>query len=152
MNSKDNLFTSKIEEMHDKFGVTDWVMDQMGDGNYDTIRKFIEFRIDTQLHEELEETSMAAHNGEPEEIVDGLVDILVFALGTLDLLGVDSKLAWRRVMDANLAKEVGIKPGRPNPFGLPDLVKPEGWVGPIHGDNHGILDRVYAEERKIYDH
>ena len=38
-----------------------------------------------------------------------------------------------------MAKEPGVKPGRPNPFGLPDLIKPEGWQGPNHEDNHGNL-------------
>ncbi len=41
-----------------------------------------------------------------------------------------------------MAKERGIKPGRPNPLGLPDLMKPEGWVAPSHEGNHGIMDRI----------
>ena len=36
-------------------------------------------------------------------------------------------------------KEPGIKEGRPNPLGLPDLKKPEGWTAPEHTTNHGKL-------------
>ena len=55
-------------------------------------------------------------------------------------LQIDGKLddeAWNQVLSANMAKEPGVKPGRPNPFGLPDLLKPNGWIGPDHEGNHG---------------
>ena len=147
MRSHHNI--KKIEDMHDKFGVTDWVTAKMKDGDYETLKRFIEFRIDTQLREELEETSEAVSQGNAEEIVDGLIDILVFAYGTLDVLAVDADEAFDRVTRANMAKEPGIKPGRPNPWGLPDLVKPEGWVAPDHEDNHGILDIIYKDESEL---
>jgi hypothetical protein len=38
-----------------------------------------------------------------------------------------------------MSKEPGIKEGRPNPLGLPDLVKPEFWQAPTHKDNLGDL-------------
>jgi len=38
-----------------------------------------------------------------------------------------------------MTKEVGIKASRPNPLGLPDLIKPEGWQPPSHQGNHGLL-------------
>jgi hypothetical protein len=41
-------------------------------------------------------------------------------------------------------KEVGIKASRPNPLGLPDLIKPEGWVAPVHSDNVGMLNKIYG--------
>jgi len=40
-------------------------------------------------------------------------------------------------------KQVGIKASRPNPLGLPDLIKPEGWVGPDHTGNHGLLTKAF---------
>ena len=43
---------------------------------------------------------------------------------------------------ANLSKEVGVKPERPNPMGLPDLIKPKDWEGPDHSDNHGKLNNI----------
>lgn len=74
-----------------------------------------------------------------EEIVDGLIDICVVAIGTLDAFGVDANKAWDRVYKANMRKEVGTKDSRPNPLGLPDLVKPKGWRNPSHKNNHGLL-------------
>ena len=75
------------------------------------------------LTEEFAETMDAYLQGDPEEMIDGLIDIMVIATGTLDIAGVDANKAWDAVMGANLAKKVGIKPGRPNPLGLPDLIK-----------------------------
>ena len=69
--------------------------------------------------------------------MDGLIDLCVFAVGTLDVFNVDANDAWDRVYQANIAKDVGVKEGRPNPFGLPDLIKPAGWKAPSHDGNHG---------------
>ena len=45
-----------------------------------------------------------------------------FAIGTLDAFGVDGQMKLGdAVHNANMAKEPGVKEGRPNPFGLPDL-------------------------------
>lgn len=127
-----------IEKMHAKFNVQD-VVDKMDD---EQLRSFLSFRIGC-IKEELDETSDAFMQGNAEEVVDGLIDIMVFTLGTLDLFDVDAKQAWKEVMNANLAKEVGIKPGRPNPYGLPDLVKPDGWVAPTHKHNHGAIGVMF---------
>lgn len=126
-----------INEMHTKFGVRDSVK------NFDSVmlRTFLRFRLDF-LHEELGETEKAAEAGKPldsEEVVDGLIDLCVVAIGTLDALGVDPYKAWDEVHKANMSKEVGVKPTRPNPLGLPDLIKPEGWVAPSHKGNYGDL-------------
>ena len=128
-----------IHDMHTKFGVRDAVE------KFDSVmlRTFLRFRLDF-LHEELGETEKAAQSGIPldqEEIVDGLIDLCVVAIGTLDALGVDPHKAWNEVHKANMTKEVGVKPSRPNPLGLPDLIKPEGWVGPSHDGNYGHLTK-----------
>ena len=103
----------------------------------DKLKKYLEFRINF-LQEELDETQRAAFIYEdPEEIVDGLIDLCVVAIGTLDAFGVDANAAWDEVLKANMAKEVGVKPERPNPLGLPDLMKPEGWQPPSHEGNTG---------------
>ena len=127
-----------IENMHHKFGVYDAI-----DGLDDTkLREFLKFRVSC-IREELEETEAAVGNRDAEEVVDGLIDIMVFTLGTLDLFGVDATKAWKQVMNANIAKEVGVKEGRPNPYGLPDLVKPDGWTGPSHAHNHGTIGVLF---------
>jgi predicted HAD superfamily Cof-like phosphohydrolase len=138
-------------DMHDKFGVHDAV-DALDN---DKLLKFVEFRIKF-LEEELNEAKAAfaklselqdaqlpdeTHDklvtDNAEDIVDAMVDLCVVAIGTLNAMNVDAYEAWERVHTANMAKEVGIKASRPNPLGLPDLIKPEGWVGPQHRDNIG---------------
>ena len=135
-----------INEMHTKFGVRDAVK------NFDSVmlRTFLRFRLDF-LHEELGETENAAETGKPidsEEVVDGLIDLCVVAIGTLDALGVDPHKAWDNVLAANMAKEVGIKPERPNPLGLPDLIKPADWKAPSHQGNHGIIANSFSDKIK----
>lgn len=130
--SKD--WVQDIAEMHDKYGVHEWVRNATDD----QLRKFVEFRMGF-IKEEFDETLNAMLTRDSEEMVDGLIDLCVVAIGTLDAFGVDAHQAWDRVHAANMAKEVGVKPERPNPLGLPDLIKPQGWVGPDHSDNHGYL-------------
>jgi predicted HAD superfamily Cof-like phosphohydrolase len=144
-------------EMHAQFGVNEAV-DKLGRLQLLT---FLKFRLDF-LQEELNEARLAydvlallpnnlsskddvlkAGNTAAEDVVDAMIDLCVVAIGTLDLFQVDAYEAWDRVHVANMSKEVGIKPGRPNPLGLPDLIKPPGWVGPTHADNVGILPRLY---------
>jgi predicted HAD superfamily Cof-like phosphohydrolase len=105
------------------------------------LKAFLQFRINF-LQEELDELKKAAPENQPndaEEIVDALIDLCVVAIGTLDLFEVDSYKAWNEVLLANLNKKVGRKESRPNPWGLPDLIKPEGWKAPSHEGNHGTL-------------
>lgn len=126
-----------IEQMQDKFGTLDWVFDNKKD--VDKLKSFLRFRIEF-LQEELDETRNAYKVMDAEEIVDGLIDLCVVAIGTLDAFGVDAYKAWDEVLKANMTKNVGVKEGRPNPLGLPDLMKPEGWKAPSHEGNHGILN------------
>ena len=62
------------------------------------------------------------------EILDGLVDLVYFALGTAVAYGVDFDEAWRRVHAANMAK---LGPdGRPIYRSDGKVTKPEGWRPP----------------------
>jgi hypothetical protein len=136
--SKD--WVQDINKMHEKYGVRPVVekMDRLD------LRTFLNFRVKF-LNEELDETKLAANNAgyiDEEEVVDGLIDLCVVAIGTLDAFGVDPYKAWDAVLEANMNKEVGIKETRPNPLGLPDLIKPEGWVAPSHKGNHGDLKKI----------
>jgi predicted HAD superfamily Cof-like phosphohydrolase len=125
-------WVNDMNSMHVKYGVHGSV-DKM---DKEKLQAFLDFRLNF-LEEELNETRAAAQNGDAEEIVDGLIDLCVVAIGTLDAFEVDAHKAWDEVLKANMAKEVGVKEGRPNPLGLPDLVKPKGWVGPSHEGNTG---------------
>lgn len=105
------------------------------------LKEMLEFRW-RFLSEELTEMANAIGHGDAEGVVDALVDLVVVAVGTLDLYGVDGPKAWRAVHEANMNKEPGIKASRPNKLGLPDLIKPPGWVAPDHEGNHGRLDEA----------
>ena len=109
--------------------------------NPEKLRDFLKFRINF-LQEELDETRKAYMTKDNEEIVDGLIDLCVVAIGTLDAFDIDANKAWDAVLKANMNKEVGRKETRPNPLGLPDLVKPEGWEAPSHEGNHGKLNDI----------
>jgi hypothetical protein len=138
--SKD--WVADIHSMHDKFGVHTWVKEQVETGNFEKLLKFLEFRIKF-LYEELDETTdLGVMDRNSEEIVDGLIDLCVVAIGTLDAFNVDANKAWDAVHDANMAKVPGVKKERPNPLGLPDLMKPEGWVAPSHEGNHGLFNAI----------
>lgn len=99
------------------------------------------------LAEEMAETMSAFAEMDAEEWVDGHIDVIVIALGNLHLAGVDIERAWSEVVRANMSKVRGIKAGRENSGGF-DVMKPEGWVGPSHKDNHGVLDEVFDETKK----
>lgn len=128
-----------MEEMHSKYGVHEWVKKTIASGDTEKLKAFLNFRIKTMLNEEFNETVTALENGDAEELVDGLIDLCVIAIGTLDAFGVNAEKAWNEILRANMSKDVGVKATRPNPLGLPDLIKPEGWTGPDHSDNHAIL-------------
>jgi hypothetical protein len=138
--SKD--WVKDIHDMQTKYQTRDWVANNADD--LDKLKTFLRFRVDF-LQEELDETRNAQQVIDSEEIVDGLVDLCVVAIGTLDAFGVDPYKAWDAVLEANMAKEVGVKEGRPNPLGVPDLMKPEGWTAPSHEGNHGILPTLKGE-------
>ena len=104
----------------------------------------LDFRMDLLL-EEMQETFAAHMQGDPEEWVDGHIDILVIALGNLHLAGVDVEKAWNEVFRANMSKVRGVKPGREQSGGF-DVIKPLGWKGPEHAGNHGRLSEIFAEE------
>lgn len=131
-----NNWVNDIEDMHHKFGVHNWFQDNKK--NKALMQSYLKFRLE-MCQEELTETNDAYEAKDAEEIVDGLIDLCVFAIGTLDVFGVDANAAWDRVYEANMAKSPGVKEGRPNPFGLPDLFKPEGWTAPTHEGNHGAV-------------
>lgn len=123
---------AQIERMNTKYG-------------FDKIpltKEILNFKLSCCI-EELSETMNAANvNHDADGIVDGLVDLSVFAIGILYNAGVDVRKAFREVMAANLQKERGTKPTRPNSGGV-DLIKPEGWQAPSHKDNLGQFKNLY---------
>lgn len=133
-------WANDIAMMHHKFGVREWF--EANKHDKELMAKYLRFRLKMCTEEMNETIDAALFDKDPEEIVDGLIDLCVFAIGTLDVFGVDANAAWDKVYEANMAKSPGIKPGRPNPFGLPDLLKPSGWRPPEHEGNHGDLSNA----------
>ena len=137
-----------IADMHQKYGVNPVVRNF----DKDKLEAFLKFRIDF-LQEELDEMRNAVANRQAsaldtanasDDVVDALIDLCVVAIGTLDAFDVNAYEAWDRVHKANMNKEVGVKASRPKPLGLPDLIKPEGWVAPTHKDNLGLVTKALS--------
>ncbi len=136
-----------IADMHQKFGVNPVIR------NFDKEKfyAFLEFRRKF-LQEELDEMQKAMNDFNEgkvdavtaaDDIVDALIDLCVVAIGTLDAYDVNAYAAWDRVHEKNMEKAVGVKASRPNPLGLPDLIKPEGWTAPTHRDNVGLVIKAF---------
>jgi NTP pyrophosphatase (non-canonical NTP hydrolase) len=136
--TKPSEVSTDMNMMHAHYGVHE----AMKSLSNEHLREFLKFRFRFLL-EEVNEGMDAIENELPEEIVDSLIDLVVVAVGTLDLFNVDFNKAWQEVLKANMNKRVGVKASRPNPWGLPDLVKPDGWQGPDHTDNHGLMKRAF---------
>tara|TARA_A100001391_G_scaffold198693_2_gene180623 strand:+ start:174 stop:593 length:420 start_codon:yes stop_codon:yes gene_type:complete len=133
-----NDWIEDIFQMHKKYGMHE----KFDEFDRTNLRSFIQFRI-RFLEEELNELKKAAPSNQPydkEEIVDALIDLCVVAIGTLDALDVDAYVAWDEVLKANMNKTPGVKESRPNPMGLPDLIKPKDWKAPCHKGNYGAME------------
>ena len=126
-----------IAKMHEKYEVHEWVKN-----NPEKLEELLKFRL-LMLTEEFNETIDAHAAKDAEELIDGLLDVVVIALGTLDIMGVDANKGWDDILRANMSKEVGMKETRKNDLGLPDLIKPSDWVAPDHSDNHGKLTELF---------
>lgn len=125
---------------------------------FDYIKKFVEkfsFKLDKStpiekidfavrglILEEVNELLDALDNKDSEEFIDALGDISWLCNKLLIQLDVNPHLVYKEIGEANLSKERGIKPGREQSGGF-DVIKPDGWKGPDHSNNHGILDEIF---------
>jgi len=73
-----------IADMHSKYGVHEWIKN-----NPEKLEQLLHFRV-AFLKEEFDETFKAAGEKDAEEIVDGLIDLCVVAIGTLYAFEVDA--------------------------------------------------------------
>lgn len=120
-----------VKFMHNRFGIT------AKDVKFTPDEKI--FRI-IAMQEELDEYKEAET---PEDELDALVDLVVFALGTAERQGWSDVfgVAFERVMNANMQKMLGGNEKR-NDFEL-DLVKPEGWQAP---DLTDLIEEAQSDE------
>ena len=113
---------AQIERMNSKYGFNEIPL----------TKEILNFKLSCCI-EELSETMNAANvNHDADGIVDGLVDLSIFAIGILYNAGVDVRKAFTEVMKANLQNSGGV-----------DLVKPAGWMPPSHKDNLGEFKNLY---------
>lgn len=108
-----------VKAMHQKFGLENTT------GPIDLSKEEKQFRSDAML-EELNEYIAA------DTLVDqydALLDLIVFAVGTLERHGFPLQAGFEKVMEANMAKELGQNGQKRGGFKR-DLVKPEGWTAP----------------------
>lgn len=101
----------------------------------DLVAPLIELRV-KQLKEEVQETEDALNEKNLVKTVDGLIDLVYFAIGTLHIVGVHRdrlRDAFWAVHCKNMEKKPGINesrriPGLPDHLHPTDAVKPEGWT------------------------
>lgn len=132
-----------IERFHEKFG-----LEPTKDPEHRLPDDVLEFRVKF-LYEELGEYVAAlggsyccpdvkfdASKFDAEEAYDGLIDLVVVALGTAYLHGFDFNAGWSRVMDANMKKvraDSADDPRSKRKHAI-DIVKPIGWEKPVLKD------------------
>ena len=90
------------------------------------------------LCEETNEFYTASVQGDMVKAVDGLLDTIYVAAGTLWLMGVPEQACWDLVQMANMSKVRGVT-SRGNAV---DAVKPEGWVAPEAGMAAVLLAQI----------
>tara|TARA_R110000868_G_scaffold5782_1_gene33932 strand:- start:12722 stop:13114 length:393 start_codon:yes stop_codon:yes gene_type:complete len=90
------------------------------------------------LAEETNEFLEAMLEADMTKAVDGLLDTIYVALGTLYFMGVPVQECWNAVQKANMSKRRGVTK-RGNAL---DAVKPPGWVAPEAEIAHAILKRI----------
>jgi predicted HAD superfamily Cof-like phosphohydrolase len=90
------------------------------------------------LTEEVNEFLEAGLAGDMVGAVDGLLDTVYVALGTLHMMGVPAEDCWQMIQKANMSKVRGVTK-RGNTI---DAAKPDGWVGPEAGIAAIILRKI----------
>jgi len=136
----ESVLMQLVLAMHMKFGL------QNTDGPTVLNEEEKRFRI-AAMREEIQEYEEAQ---DLVTLYDSLLDLIVFAVGTLERHGLPLLPGFEAVMLANMAKEVGQNGNKRGGFKR-DLVKPAGWVGPETELAHIInqaCDRVDGKEPK----
>ena len=114
-----------IEQFHTKFDLKGRLINSPIDP------ELLKFRV-RFLAEELKEINNASAEGDLEEVLDGLVDLVYVAIGTAYMLNLNFAEAWKTVHKANMSK-VKVSNENPGKRGhSTDIVKPPGWVKPDH--------------------
>lgn len=108
-----------VKGLHEKFGLA-----HAGPpcGLSDEEKEFRVSALQEELNEYKEATTLV-------DQYDALLDLIVFAVGTLERHGLPLLEGFEKVMQANMAKEVGQNGTKRGGFKR-DLIKPKGWTAP----------------------
>ena len=124
---QDRTFFDDVEDFHRRYQI-------QYDGQPRALPEDVQKFRDARLAEEFTEYGLAVDTGDLEGQVDALIDLCYIAFGTIHLMGVRGNLAWGRVHEANMRKELS-SPSNPGKHGSKiDIVKPPGWKAPDHSD------------------
>jgi len=122
-----NIYTDLVKQMHTQYGI------QNNNRPSHLSAEEKDFRVaclQEELREYRESTTL-------EDELDSILDLIVFAFGTLERQGMleIAEEAYKRIMKANMAKELGgTKQREGTPAFAIDLKKPAGWVAPNFDD------------------
>ena len=113
---------ANVVAMHIKFNVYNEMNKAYRDKRL--TREYLKRHRIIALMEEIEEFQNSRTDAEE---LDALIDLIIFALGTVDLLGYRNIFneAFEKIMEANMKKKLGPVKKRGS-FEI-DLVKPRGW-------------------------
>lgn len=128
----------RVREMHEKFKI-----DYNGPPRK-LDKEERNFRIQA-MREELEEYASATTLVDE---YDALLDLMVFAVGTLYRQGLPLLSGYQLVMSANMRKEVGANKGKSRGEFKADLRKPQGWTSPEGGLKSIINDLEFEHARR----
>lgn len=138
----DNELMTLVKAMHTKFGLES----NTGPTKLDAEEKA--FRV-TAIKEEI-----AEYEGSTNLVdeYDALLDLMVFAVGTLERQGLPLQEGFETVMKCNMNKELAGSSENSKRGFKRDLVKPCGWTGPEFTLQQ-IIDRKpsIVEDSKKYD-
>ena len=81
------------------------------------------------IAEEFAELNAAVTQGDKDEQLDALIDILVVTIGAIHSMGADGEGAWNEVMRTNFAK-IDPVTGKVRKREDGKVLKPEGWTPP----------------------
>ena len=94
---KTNIMCEEIAELNSRFEA-DAVNNLLDTTD---LEKFVQFRT-RLLEEKCGDVWEAADSQDPEDFIDSTIGVLIVAMSTLDLLGIDVNQAWNKVLHASL--------------------------------------------------
>lgn len=91
-----------------------------------------QLREECSEYESAYEDALLSNEDKYIDAIDAIMDLKIFADGILYKLGLNEEEVediHTIIMNANMAKKIGVKKGREG-FSAADAVKPEGWIAP----------------------